>query len=94
MTLFETIDTSKVVMAAQVKDFLPLYNLLDKLIAYVQDEGGNLSTFTQALISIISYRPLGLIVLWQGLCFSHAFNKTCQYTYNDIKVSIDFRHVN
>jgi hypothetical protein len=33
-------------MAMQVKDFLSLYNLLDKLIAYVEDEGGNLSTFT------------------------------------------------
>jgi len=41
---FETIDTSKVVMVAQVKDFLSLYNLLKKIITYVQDEGGNLST--------------------------------------------------
>jgi hypothetical protein len=63
MALFETIDTSKVVMAAHVKDFLPLYNLLYNLIAYVQYESGNLSTLAQALISIISYHPLGLVVL-------------------------------
>jgi hypothetical protein len=44
MGFFETIDTSKVVMVTQVKDFLSLYNLLNKLIIYVQDEGGNLST--------------------------------------------------
>jgi hypothetical protein len=94
MALFETIDTFKIVMAMQVKDFLSLYNLLNKLITYVQDEGGNMSTFAQALTSIVNYHPLGLIVIWQGLCFGHAFNKTCQYTCNDIKVSIDFREVN
>jgi len=42
--LFEAIDTFKVVMATQVKKLLSLYNLLDKLIAYVKDKGGNLST--------------------------------------------------
>jgi hypothetical protein len=39
MGLFEAIDTTKVVM-----DFMSSYNLLDKLIPYVKDEGGNLST--------------------------------------------------
>jgi hypothetical protein len=43
--LFETTDTIRVVMAAQVRDFMVSYNLLKKLIAYVKDEGGNLSTF-------------------------------------------------
>jgi hypothetical protein len=94
VALFETIDTSRVVMAMQVKDFLSLYNLLNKLITYMQDEGGNLSTFTQTLTLVVSYPPLGLVVLWQGLCFGHAFNKTCQYTCNDTKVSIDFKEVN
>ncbi len=42
--LFEAIDTFRVVMATQVKKLLSLYNLLDKLIAYVKDKGGNLST--------------------------------------------------
>jgi len=60
----------------------------------VQNEGGNLSTLTQALTSVVNYPPLGLVVLWQGLCLGHAFNKTCQYTYDDTKVSIDFREVN
>jgi hypothetical protein len=32
----EAIDTSRVVMVAQVKDLLSLYNLLDKLMAYVK----------------------------------------------------------
>jgi hypothetical protein len=40
-------------MVAQVKDFLSLYNLLNKLIIYVQAEGGNLSTFARAFTSVI-----------------------------------------
>jgi hypothetical protein len=39
MGLFEAIDTTKVVM-----DLMSSYNFLDKLIFYVKDEGGNLST--------------------------------------------------
>jgi hypothetical protein len=64
-------------------------NLLDNLIAYVQDKGSNLSTFAQALISIVNYGPLQFL----GLCFSHAFNKACQYVCNDTKVSIGFKKV-
>jgi hypothetical protein len=43
--LFETIDTTRIAMVAQVKDLLSSYDLLDKLIAYVKDDDGNLSTF-------------------------------------------------
>jgi len=39
------INTIGVIMAMQVKDLLASYNLLDKLVAYVKDEGGNLSAF-------------------------------------------------
>ncbi len=42
--LFEAINASRVAMVAQVKDFLSSYNLLDKLIVYVKDKGGNMST--------------------------------------------------
>jgi hypothetical protein len=65
------------------------YNLLYKLITYVKDKGGNLSTLAQALISIVNYGPLQFF----GSCFSHAFNKTCQYICNDTKVSIGFKEV-
>jgi hypothetical protein len=43
--LFKSTNTFGVVMVAQVKDLMSLYNLLDKLIVYVKDEGGNTSTF-------------------------------------------------
>ncbi len=42
---FEVNDKIGVAMAKQVRDFMFPYNLLEKLIAYVKDEGGNMSTF-------------------------------------------------
>jgi hypothetical protein len=75
----------KVVMATQVKDLLSLYNLLNKLITYVKDESGNLSTLAQAFTSVFSCGLLGLMIPWQGSCFGHAFN--------DIKVVISFKEV-
>ncbi len=56
--LFEAIDMFGVAMVVQVKDLLSLYNLLDKLIVYVKDKGGNLSTLGQVVTSIVSYGPL------------------------------------
>ncbi len=46
MGLFETTNMFGVVIAVQVKDLLSSYNLLDKLIAYVKEKGGSLSTLT------------------------------------------------
>jgi hypothetical protein len=42
---FETPNMFGVAMEVHMKDLLSLYNLLDKLIAYVKDKGDNLSTF-------------------------------------------------
>jgi hypothetical protein len=44
MGFFETTDMFRVAMVVQIKELLSSYNLLDKLMAYVKDEGGNLST--------------------------------------------------
>ncbi len=60
---FQNHGTFGVAMATRVKDLPSLYNLLDKLIAYVKDDGDNMSTLTQALTSIIICGPLGLVVL-------------------------------
>jgi len=74
MGLFETTNMSVIAMEVQVKDFLSSYNLLNKLIAYVKDVGGNLSTLAQALTSIVNCGLLGLVVPWHGFCFGHVFN--------------------
>jgi len=43
--MFKDINIAGITMVAQVKDLLSFYSLCDKLITYVKDEGGNLSTF-------------------------------------------------
>ncbi len=76
-----------------MKELLSLYNLLDKLIVYVKDKCGNLSTLAQALTFVVNYGPLTLVVPWWGSCFGHALNKTCKYVYNDTHVCVGFWEV-
>jgi hypothetical protein len=66
MGLFEAIDTFGVAIATQVKELLSSYNLLDKLIAYVKDKGGNMSTLARALSFVVSCARLKLVVPLQG----------------------------
>jgi hypothetical protein len=80
-------------MAAQVRDLLDFYNLLEKWVAYVKDEGGNLSTLARAFTFVVSCTPLALSVPWQGSCFGHVFNKACQYACNDTNVCVGFCEV-
>jgi hypothetical protein len=86
-------DTSRVVMVAQVKELLLSYNLLDKLITYMKDEGGNLSTLAKVLSFVVSCVLLKLVTPWQGSCFSHAFSKACQYVCNDATICLGFWEV-
>jgi hypothetical protein len=90
MGLFETTNTSGVVMAAHVKELLSSYNLLDKLITYMKDKGDNLSTLTRALSFVVGCVPLKLVACWQRSCFGHAFNITCQYACNDAITCLGF----
>ncbi len=53
-----------------------------------------MSTFARALSFVANCVPLKLVTPWQGSCFGHAFNKTCQYVCNDTNVYIDFWEVN
>ncbi len=64
MGLFETTNTFGVVMAAQVKELLSSYNLLNKLITYMKDKGGNLSTLARVLSLVVSCVPLKLATSW------------------------------
>jgi len=46
--MFKNTNIAGIAMVAQVKDLLFLYSLYDKLITYVKDEGGNLSTLAMS----------------------------------------------
>jgi hypothetical protein len=50
-------------MATQVKDLLSLYNLLDKVMAYIKDEGGNLTILIKKFSSIITCAQLASPIL-------------------------------
>jgi hypothetical protein len=77
-------------MVTQVKELLSSYNLLDKLIAYVKDKGGNLSTLAKALNLVVNRVPLKLAIPQQGSCFGHVFSKACQYACNDATICLSF----
>ncbi len=94
VALFEATNTIGVAMAMQIRDLLASYNLLEKLIACVKDEGGNMSTLTRTLPSIISCIPLAFTIPWHGSCFGHVFSKACRYAYNDTNVCVGFCEVN
>jgi hypothetical protein len=60
---------------------------------YGKDEGGNLPTLARTLNFVVSCAPLALVAPWQGSCFGHAFNKTCQDATNDAIVCFAFQEV-
>jgi hypothetical protein len=69
-----------------LKDLFAQYELLNKVIAYVKDEGANLNTLTTKLTSIVSCVPLQLPQPYTTICYGHAISKCCQYVINDRKV--------
>ncbi len=56
--IFEVHETASATMVVQLRDFLIPYELLDKVIAYVKDEGADLNTLIITLTSIVSCVPL------------------------------------
>ncbi len=75
--LFEPIDIIRQTLAKNLTKLLDSYALKRKIIVYVKDEGFNLNTMTTTLKSIVSCDMLGLEENFQGICFGHAFFKTC-----------------
>jgi hypothetical protein len=77
----------------QVWDLLVPYNLLDKLIAYLKDGGGNISTFAWAikfcggLCSFNTCSSLTRDVIWD------AFNKTCKHVLQPLMFMVTFKRL-
>ncbi len=86
MGLFEVHETMGATMVMQLKYLLVWYELLDKVLSYVKDKGVNLSTFTMALTSIISYAQFMLPQPYVAIYYGHAMSKCYQYATNDFKV--------
>jgi hypothetical protein len=90
MGIFEVQNTTNATMANQVKVLLDFFGLLEKIIAYVKNEGSNLNTLTNALTSVVFYSPLQLACPFVGSCFGHAMF----FATNDIKMCAEFSKVN
>jgi hypothetical protein len=63
-------------MVLQLKFLLPCFDLCDKVIVYVRDEGANLNTLTNVLINIVSCVPWLLAKLYV-VFFSNEFLFFC-----------------
>jgi hypothetical protein len=64
-------------MVIQLKDLLTQYNLLEKVMPYVKDEGANLNTLIVALISIVSCVPFFLPQPYDINYYGHAMSRCC-----------------
>jgi hypothetical protein len=85
--LFKAKDTIGINLASQLQVLFEKYNLINKIICCVKDEGTNLSTMTNVLKQIVNYERLGKLAPCEGVCFGHALSKTCQYATSNEKVS-------
>jgi hypothetical protein len=47
------------------------------LIAFVKNEGNNLTTMASTSCSIIDFQSLSLIKVYKGTCFGHVMFKAC-----------------
>jgi hypothetical protein len=77
--LFETPNTSIVVVVEEVKVLLVEFNLKNKVIAYVKDKGTNLNFFTTTFTFVMFYESLQLYQPFVTCCFGDVMSKTCQY---------------
>jgi hypothetical protein len=65
-------------MAIQLESLLSKFKLAHRVIAFVKDEGSNLTSMAFTLCSIIDYQPLRLLKVYEGICFGHVMYKACQ----------------
>jgi hypothetical protein len=86
INLFETIETFGVAMAIQVNEVSVAYGFNTKILAYVKDEGNNLSTMTISLTFIVSCQVLRLTTPFIKSYWGHTMFKCYKYATHNIKV--------
>jgi hypothetical protein len=70
-------------MTVQLQVLLDKFGLLHRVIAFVKDEGTNLSPMGTTLHSIIDCEPLRILRVYEGTRFGHVMSKACKYATND-----------
>ncbi len=84
--LFEMDETIGKSMVVWFKSLLSKFGLMHRVIAFVKDEGNNLSIMATKLCFIIICQPLKFNHVYEGTYFGHVMFKACQYATNDDKV--------
>ncbi len=64
--MFEAVKTIGQALVRNLIELLDAYNLRNKIIAYVKDEGSNLNTLTNALNFVVKCETLGLEESFHG----------------------------
>jgi hypothetical protein len=64
-------------MDIQLESLFSKFGLLHHVIAFMKDEGSNLTIMAFALCSIIDCQPLRLIKVYEGMCLGHVMFKAC-----------------
>lgn len=60
-----------------MKPLLIEFNLIDRILAHVKDEGKNLVTLVIALFNVVSCTMLNLQIPYARTCFGHTMSKVC-----------------
>jgi len=92
--IFEIHSIANATMANQVKKLLYSFHLLDKIIAYVKNEGSNLGTLIFGFIYVVYCSAIQLACPFIGSCFRHAMSMAAQYVINDVKIYVGFSEAN
>jgi hypothetical protein len=79
ISLFKMPNTFGVIFSKIVKLFLVQFQLADKVLVYIKDEGNNLNTFENVFSTTIRCKLLELKKSFANTCSNHVMNKMCQY---------------
>jgi hypothetical protein len=91
--LFETPNIFCAAFAKKVKVLLAEFNLTNKIIAYVKDEGSTLNSLKTTFTFVVSCEPLQLAQPFASVYFGHVTSKVCQYATNEAKVGVGMKEV-
>jgi hypothetical protein len=91
--LFEAPNNFGITLAKIVKPLLRKFQMTNKIVFYVKDEGSNLGTFDSVLTFVVNRELLDLSKPYIGTCFGHLMSKCCQYMTSEEKVCMDMKEV-
>ncbi len=81
-------------MAIKLKQILNKFELTQKIMVYVKDEGSNLETCATIFSSIVSCIDLNMVKPFYGFYYGHALLKYVNMSFQVIKVFHILHYIN